>query len=167
MSDDLDPTIERLRNVDVIDEAAYDDAFFEGLAESVMARIDAGSTEAKVLELPRRRRPVAWMAAAAALAALVVVALLQDPAPTPDVAPLHVDPVLSLDELGAELGRSALADALAANDDDVAAESVASSWTLEELLTVPDDDPWDSGWTWRDELDELSADELDSIITRL
>ncbi|MCP4872626.1 MAG: hypothetical protein GY898_28375 [Proteobacteria bacterium] len=164
MNDDLHPTIERLGRVDLIDTAAYDDAFFDGLADAVMGRIEAGSTESKVLELPRRRAP-RWFAAAAALAAVLVAGVMLnrapvEPAPAPAIA--DADPLTTL---GAELGRDLLAEVTA--DPTPAEATLATALTVEDLLDGAEDDDLYASWSLHDELDDLSAAELQSIITRL
>jgi hypothetical protein len=160
MTDELDRTIRHLRSVDLIDPGAWDDAFFDGLADAVMNRIEAGSTPSRILELPPRRRPPRWWGAAAALAALLLGAVLwsQGPADPPVEEP-------SLTALGSEIGREVIAE-LAAEPTPADAR-LALSWTVEDLLSDAGEDAVYTTWSLADELDELSAAELHSVLARL
>lgn len=162
MNDDLHSLGERLGSVDLIDATAYDDAFFDGLADAVMGRIEAGSTESKILELPRRRAP-RWVAAGAALAAAVLLGVLWTRGPVEPAPPSPADDPLVL--MGTELGRDLLAEVTA--DPAPAPATLATSLTVEELLDDTDDDELYASWSLHDELDDLSAAELQSVVTRL
>lgn len=175
--DELEGFAKQLRDVDVVDLADYDDDFFDGLADSVMARIEAGSTEARAVPLRRRpTRQVALVALAAAAAlALALFWGRSEPSPEPGTTPVAEGAQeADLDDpeaAGRQLGKDLLAESLATVDEEEepaeASELLATSWSNGDLLTDEFEDDWFYGTTLRDELDDLTADELTSLAARL
>ncbi len=171
--DELEGFVQELRQLDVVDIDAYDDDFFDGLADSVMARIEAGSTEARVVPMRRRKLAPALYVGLAAAAALALALLFGRAGPTDATAPIastdEPAPLEDPEALGRELGRSVLAAALVADDDDAAeaSELMATSWTGTALATDELEDDWYYGSTLMDDLDDLSADELSALAARL
>jgi hypothetical protein len=71
----------------------------------------------------------------------------------------------SLTALGSEIGREVIAE-LAAEPTPADAR-LALSWTVEDLLSDAGEDAVYTTWSLADELDELSAAELHSVLARL
>ena len=135
MTDDLqDPVAEEdlaaWAATDLVDTAAFDDAFFDQLA----ADIDAAVAEPAGIVVPLRPRRPHWVLAAAALILLGLALTLGDRAPEA-VDAVAEDATPSLDELARSLGASALQAVLDGADEDDTSALLAS-----RSVTLTDDD---------------------------
>ena len=145
---------------DVLDTAAYGDAFFDALAADIERAVDAEDA-ARGTVVPLRRRPV-WPAALAVAAALLLglgLLLRADPGseggPIASIDPVDVaeDPTPSLDDVARALGASAMAAILDGADEDEADSLLASR----DWLDVADDDAVPTSYgSLLEELDDVN-----------
>lgn len=179
--EDWQRAIGRWQGVDLVDVGAFEDSYFDALAEDIERELSGASSrlatepvQLGVARGTRKQLPGALLALAAIVLVGLAVLWSEGPIPTPD-APLadgsglaeSSDPSDPEAE-GRQLGRKLLA-ALATEVGAEQSDSATPLWSDSALLTASEEDDYGFYFTsdYRDDLDSLDGAEIDSIIQRL